>query len=278
MDWPYELQIGWRYTRAGRSGRRNRFISFISAASMAGIALGVAALIIVLSVMNGFRKEVRDRMLSVVSHVEVGAAGGEALADWRAIAERVRRHPQVAPSPPSSPPRRWSPAATRCAASSSAASFRPRRRASPSSPPAPRTCSPGSARQRQRRPRRGAGQGAARQGGRQGQPGPAGRRLAPPAWCRAWARSPSPAPSMPATSSTTTAWPWCISTTRSGCSSSPARTALRLRLKDLEQAPRVAAELERRARPARGGARLDRDQSQLVRLGADPEAPALRSS
>ena len=96
MDWPYELQIGWRYTRAGRSGRRNRFISFISAASMAGIALGVAALIIVLSVMNGFRKEVRDRMLSVVSHVEVGAAGGEALTDWRATAERVRRHPQVA--------------------------------------------------------------------------------------------------------------------------------------------------------------------------------------
>ena len=56
MDWPYELQIGWRYTRAGRSGRRNRFISFISAASMAGIALGVAALIIVLSVMIGFGK------------------------------------------------------------------------------------------------------------------------------------------------------------------------------------------------------------------------------
>jgi lipoprotein-releasing system permease protein len=95
MDWPYELQIGWRYTRAGRSGRRNRFISFISAASMAGIALGVAALIIVLSVMNGFRKEVRDRMLSVVSHVEVGAARGVALADWKAVAERVRSHPQV---------------------------------------------------------------------------------------------------------------------------------------------------------------------------------------
>ena len=96
MDWPYELQIGWRYTRAGRSGRRNRFISFISAASMAGIALGVAALIIVLSVMNGFRKEVRDRMLSVVSHVEVGLAGGAALGDWQATAAQVRRHPEVA--------------------------------------------------------------------------------------------------------------------------------------------------------------------------------------
>src|SRR6188768_1831357 len=83
MNWPYELQIGWRYTRAGRVGRRNRFISFISAVSMLGIALGVAALIIVLSVMNGFQKEVRDRMLSVISHVEVSDAGGGALPDWR---------------------------------------------------------------------------------------------------------------------------------------------------------------------------------------------------
>ena len=69
-SWPYELQIGWRYTRAGRAGRRNGFISFISGVSMLGIALGVAALIIVLSVMNGFQKEVRDRMLSVIPHVE----------------------------------------------------------------------------------------------------------------------------------------------------------------------------------------------------------------
>jgi lipoprotein-releasing system permease protein len=50
MSLPYELQIGWRYTRAGRTGRRNRFISFISGVSMLGIGLGVAALIIVLSV------------------------------------------------------------------------------------------------------------------------------------------------------------------------------------------------------------------------------------
>ena len=86
MAWPYELLIGWRYTRAGRSGRRNGFISFISGVSMLGIALGVAALIIVLSVMNGFQKEVRDRMLSVIAHVEVYAAGGVALPDWRATA------------------------------------------------------------------------------------------------------------------------------------------------------------------------------------------------
>src|SRR6187455_2028198 len=90
MNWPYELQIGWRYTRAGRVGRRNRFISFISAVSMLGIALGVAALIIVLSVMNGFQKEVRDRMLSVISHVEVSDASGSALTDWRAVAQQAR--------------------------------------------------------------------------------------------------------------------------------------------------------------------------------------------
>jgi len=95
MNWPYELQIGWRYTRAGRAGRRNRFISFISGVSMLGIALGVAALIIVLSVMNGFQKEVRDRMLSVISHVEVSDAGGGALPDWRRTASEARRNPQV---------------------------------------------------------------------------------------------------------------------------------------------------------------------------------------
>ncbi len=80
MNWPYEWQIGWRYTRAGRAGRRNGFISFISGVSMLGIALGVAALIIVLSVMNGFQKEVRDRMLSVISHVEMFDADGARAA------------------------------------------------------------------------------------------------------------------------------------------------------------------------------------------------------
>ena len=95
MNWPYELQIGWRYTRAGRTGRRNGFISFISGVSMLGIGLGVAALIIVLSVMNGFQKEVRDRMLSVVSHIEVVDAYGAALPDWRATAAKARQHPEV---------------------------------------------------------------------------------------------------------------------------------------------------------------------------------------
>ena len=90
MKTPYEWQIGWRYTRAGRTGRRNGFISFISGVSMLGIALGVAALIIVLSVMNGFQKEVRDRMLSVIAHVELFDAQGAALPDWRALAEQAR--------------------------------------------------------------------------------------------------------------------------------------------------------------------------------------------
>jgi lipoprotein-releasing system permease protein len=95
MNWPYELQIGWRYTRAGRVGRRNGFISFISGVSMLGIALGVAALIIVLSVMNGFQKEVRDRMLSVVAHIEIYDNFGAALPDWRATAAKARENPQV---------------------------------------------------------------------------------------------------------------------------------------------------------------------------------------
>ena len=96
MNWPYELQIGWRYTRAGRGGRRNRFISFISGVSVLGIALGVAALIIVLSVMNGFQREVRDRMLSVIAHVEVLSYQSQALPDWRATAAQARENPAVA--------------------------------------------------------------------------------------------------------------------------------------------------------------------------------------
>jgi lipoprotein-releasing system permease protein len=95
MNLPFELEVGLRYTRAGRSSRSNRFISFISGVSMLGIALGVAALIIVLSVMNGFQKEVRDRMLSVVSHIEVFAPGGAALPDAARTLAQVRSHSQV---------------------------------------------------------------------------------------------------------------------------------------------------------------------------------------
>ena len=95
MQLPYELILGWRYTRAGRATRRNGFISFISGVSMLGIALGVAALIIVLSVMNGFQKEVRDRMLGVVSHIEILAINGAALPDLAGTLAQVRANPEV---------------------------------------------------------------------------------------------------------------------------------------------------------------------------------------
>ena len=87
----YELFIGLRYTRAKR---RNHFISFISLISMCGIALGVAALIVVLSVMNGFQKELRTRILGVASHVQVSGRGGE-LAAWQQVAEQAGKHRQV---------------------------------------------------------------------------------------------------------------------------------------------------------------------------------------
>ena len=96
---PYEWQIGLRYTRAGRRSGRNSFISFISLISMAGIGLGVAALIIVLSVMNGFQKEVRDRMLSVVSHIEISDAGG-VMTEWQTTAREALLNQHVKAAAP----------------------------------------------------------------------------------------------------------------------------------------------------------------------------------
>jgi len=100
MQIPYEFLLGWRYTRAGRATRRNGFISFISGVSMLGIALGVAALIVVLSVMNGFQKEVRDRMLGVLSHVEVFTPDGGALPDPATTLRELRAHPEVVGAAP----------------------------------------------------------------------------------------------------------------------------------------------------------------------------------
>lgn len=95
MSVPFEFRIGWRYTRQGRRGRgKNGFISFISVMSAASIALGVMALIVVLSVMNGFQKEVRDRMLSVIPHVEVISYSG-ALQNWQQTAEIVSKNSHV---------------------------------------------------------------------------------------------------------------------------------------------------------------------------------------
>ena len=83
MALPFEIAVGLRYTRVGRRGRRkDGFMSFISGISVASIALGVMALIIVLSVMNGFQKEVRDRMLSVLSHAEVYNLAGS-VGNWQ---------------------------------------------------------------------------------------------------------------------------------------------------------------------------------------------------
>jgi lipoprotein-releasing system permease protein len=96
---PYEWWVGLRYTRAGKRSGRNRFISFISWISVAGIGLGVAALIVVLSVMNGFQKEVTERMLSVVAHIEVFDARG-ALPDWRRSAAEALRNPAVRAAAP----------------------------------------------------------------------------------------------------------------------------------------------------------------------------------
>jgi len=92
----YELLVGLRYTRAKR---RNHFISFISLTSMAGIALGVAALIVVLSVMNGFQKELRARILGVASHVQLSGAGNR-LADWQGVARIAAGHPRVQAAAP----------------------------------------------------------------------------------------------------------------------------------------------------------------------------------
>jgi lipoprotein-releasing system permease protein len=87
----YELFIGLRYTR---SRQRTRFISVISLISIVGIALGMTVLITVLSVFNGFQREVRTRMLSAVAHIQVSDIN-ERLSDWRAVAEAVKQHPDV---------------------------------------------------------------------------------------------------------------------------------------------------------------------------------------
>ena len=92
----YELMVGLRYTRARR---RNRFIGINSAVSMIGIAVGVWALIVVLSVMNGFQKEVRTRILGVVSHLQI-LAGDNRLEDWQGVTKIVAQNPRVVATAP----------------------------------------------------------------------------------------------------------------------------------------------------------------------------------
>ena len=93
---PFELFVGLRYTRAKR---KNHFISFISLTSMVGIALGVAALIVVLSVMNGFQAELRNRILGVASHIEVTGPNNK-LESWQTLIPRIKQNPQVRETAP----------------------------------------------------------------------------------------------------------------------------------------------------------------------------------
>jgi lipoprotein-releasing system permease protein len=92
----FELFVGMRYTRAKR---KNHFISFISLTSMIGIALGVGALIIVLSVMNGFQKDLRIRILGVASHLEI-TGSNNTLTDWPNIVESSVKREHVLASAP----------------------------------------------------------------------------------------------------------------------------------------------------------------------------------
>ncbi|MBX3640552.1 MAG: lipoprotein-releasing ABC transporter permease subunit [Nitrosomonas sp.] len=93
---PYELFIGLRYTRAKK---RNHFISFISLISLLGITLGMTALITVMSVMNGFQKEVRARILGVASHVQISGFDNQ-LTDWAFTAAEASKHPDVVAAAP----------------------------------------------------------------------------------------------------------------------------------------------------------------------------------
>ncbi len=92
----FEWMIGLRYTRAKR---RNRFVSFISATSIIGITLGVTALIVVISVMNGFQDELRHRILGMTAHATI-SENGSALQDWQTLAERVKGEPDVLATAP----------------------------------------------------------------------------------------------------------------------------------------------------------------------------------
>src|SRR5579859_1190017 len=96
MSTPYEWLIGTRYLR---STHRRGFVSFVALVSVLGLALGVATLIVVLSVMNGFQREIRNRILSVTSHATLMGIEGN-LADWRNLQSRVQKQPGVVATAP----------------------------------------------------------------------------------------------------------------------------------------------------------------------------------
>src|SRR5690349_6742096 len=88
---PFYAFIGLRYTYIKR---KNHFISFISLMSVLGIALGVGVLIAVLSVMNGFNREIRAQMLSGTPHITVGKIGAP-LLEWESLQKRLREYPKI---------------------------------------------------------------------------------------------------------------------------------------------------------------------------------------
>jgi lipoprotein-releasing system permease protein len=92
---PFSLFVGLRYTRARR---RNHFISFISLISMLGIMLGIVALIVVLSVMNGFHKEIQERILGMASHATLSDPSG--ISDWQGLVDEISQHPKVVGAAP----------------------------------------------------------------------------------------------------------------------------------------------------------------------------------
>lgn len=92
----YELLVGWRYTRARR---RSHFVSFIALVSIAGVALGVAALVVVLSVVNGFEREFRNGILGAAAHIQISGPDG-ALERWQAVAQDARKVPGVIATAP----------------------------------------------------------------------------------------------------------------------------------------------------------------------------------
>ena len=93
---PFSLYVGLRYTAAKRS---NNFISFISLVSMLGLMLGVAALIVVLSVMNGFDRELKNRILGMVPHGTISDYG-KPLENWQSVADKVNLQPGVVGTAP----------------------------------------------------------------------------------------------------------------------------------------------------------------------------------
>jgi lipoprotein-releasing system permease protein len=91
VNFPFEWRIGLRYLRAKR---RNHFISFISLISFLGVALGILALITILSIMNGFHEEIRSRMLSMTAHMTVSGAGDK-LENWQELAIEIKQTPSI---------------------------------------------------------------------------------------------------------------------------------------------------------------------------------------